>query len=96
MQRRVILIDPQDNVVTALADLDAGEVIEVKQNCESLSVRVTEEIPFGHKVAVEPICAGGEIIKYGQPIARATQHICAGEHVHVHNADAQRGRGDLS
>ena len=34
-------------------------------------------------------------MKYGQPIGRATAAIAPGEHVHVHNIESLRGRGDL-
>ncbi len=49
---------------------------------------VTEEgavIPMGHKVALRDIPEGGEVIKYGSPIGRATTDIPAGGHVHTHN-----------
>ncbi len=32
--------------------------------------------------------------KYGQVIGRATKDIEAGGHVHVHNLESTRGRGD--
>lgn len=41
--------------------------------------------PRGHKVALRPIAAGEEVIKYGFPIGRATRDIAEGEWVHSHN-----------
>ncbi|MFQ5657413.1 MAG: SAF domain-containing protein [Candidatus Methylomirabilales bacterium] len=38
---------------------------------------------------------GAPIIKYGQVIGRATVEIAPGDHVHVHNMESLRGRGDL-
>ncbi|VFS54652.1 Uncharacterised protein [Leminorella grimontii] len=35
-----------------------------------------------------------EVYKYGESIGRATQAIELGEHVHVHNVESERGRGD--
>ncbi len=35
------------------------------------------------------------MLKYGQVIGRATADIAVGEHVHVHNIESTRGRGDL-
>ena len=34
------------------------------------------------------------IVKYGEIIGRATQDIAVGQHVHVHNLESCRGRGD--
>ncbi|RLG06284.1 MAG: D-galactarate dehydratase, partial [Thaumarchaeota archaeon] len=53
------------------------------------------DIPFGHKLAIREIPRGEEIIKYGEVIGRATRDIEIGEHVHVHNVESLRGRGDL-
>jgi len=44
------------------------------------------DITDGHKYAVRDIACGELVIKYGNPIAHATQDIKAGEHVHTHNA----------
>lgn len=46
-------------------------------------------------MAIKDIPKGGEIIKYGEIIGRATANIEPGEHVHVHNVESLRGRGDL-
>lgn len=39
----------------------------------------------GHKIALEDIKSGENIIKYGYPIGYATEDINAGDHVHTHN-----------
>lgn len=39
----------------------------------------------GHKYAICDIKIGENIIKYGNPIGRATEDIKCGEHVHTHN-----------
>jgi altronate dehydratase small subunit len=53
-------------------------------------------IPTGHKIALRAVAAGALVHKYGQPIGRASAAIVPGEHVHVHNVDGVRGRGDLA
>ena len=57
---------------------------------------VAGPIPSGHKFATRPIAAGALIHKYGQMIGRASAPIATGEHVHVHNVEGIRGRGDLA
>ena len=61
---------------------------------ERVILKVIQDIPFGHKLALRHIGSGEEILKYGTVIGRATQDIQPGEHVHVHNVQSMRGRGD--
>lgn len=88
MSGRALRLQPADNVATALDDLPAGEAVSVGEH----SLILPEPIPLCHKLALVPIPAGGPVIKYGQCIGRATQHIAAGGHVHVHNMQSARGR----
>jgi altronate dehydratase small subunit len=55
---------------------------------------LTTDIPYGHKVAVKPIAAGEAVIKHGEDIGVASAAIAIGDHVHVHNVESRRGRGD--
>jgi altronate hydrolase/galactarate dehydratase len=74
-----IRLHPSDNVVIALADLAAGTVLP------ELGLPLAAPVPRGHKIAVAPIPAGDNVIRYGQIIGAATQPIPAGDHVHSHN-----------
>jgi len=51
----------------------------------SVAAEATENIPFGHKMALRDIKSGEDIIKYGYPIGHATTDIKAGSHVHTQN-----------
>jgi altronate dehydratase small subunit len=59
-----------------------------------VTILVTEKIPFGHKFALRLIKKGEKITKYGETIGLATKEIQTGQHVHVHNLESRRGRGD--
>jgi len=83
-----ILLDPRDNVATALADLAAGQAIAL----EAATVTLAADVPRGHKFALRAIAEGEAVLKYGQPIGRATAAIAPGEHVHVHNVASQRAQ----
>lgn len=91
MAAPVIWLDADDNVATSLGDLTSGLRVEVAVGDVRLDVEVAEAIPFGHKLAVRPIAAGADILKYGEVIGRATTAIPAGRHVHVHNVRSLRG-----
>lgn len=89
-----IIMDPKDNVATLLSDVDKDDVIQATLGEKSTEERVKESIPFGHKFALSRIGKGENVVKYGEIIGRATQDIDKGYHVHVHNVESLRGRGD--
>ncbi|MBN2751718.1 MAG: UxaA family hydrolase [Rhodospirillaceae bacterium] len=96
MKRDAIVIGQEDNVATALRDLTAGELVSAGIGASSLSVTLVDPVIFGHKFATRAIFKGHEIVKYGEVIGRATADIPQGAHVHVHNIESLRGRGDLA
>jgi altronate dehydratase small subunit len=96
MRRDAIVIKRQDNVATAIRDIEDGKTATVGIEDETLIVRAIQPIPLGHKLALRHIQSGEEILKYGTVIGRATKDIQVGEHVHVHNVESTRARGDLA
>ena len=96
MRRTVLVLHPRDNVATALMKLLAGEQLRAEQEADTATVCAQEAVPFGHKVALTPIARGEPVRKYGEVIGLATTDIAPGQHVHVHNVESQRGRGDLA
>ncbi len=89
-----IIIDSKDNVATALRTIKKGEKLNLLRGSEQLDVVPAQPIPLGHKFAIATIDKGAEVIKYGEIIGRATARISVGQHVHVHNVEGLRGRGD--
>lgn len=86
----VLLVNDKDNVVTCLRALNSGETVDFPGG----SVSVSADIQAFHKVAITDIPKGELCYKYGQIIGRALVDIRAGSHVHVHNIESTRGRGD--
>jgi altronate hydrolase len=74
---KYIKINPNDNVVVAIDDIKAGEVV--------CGVAAAEDIARGHKMALVEIPEGTNIIKYGYPIGHATETIKPGQWAHSHN-----------
>ena len=74
-----IRLNPADDVVIARVDLPAGTEI-LKEN-----IRVSVNVPAGHKVATKDLNEGAAVRRYNQIIGFSTRPIRAGEHVHVHN-----------
>ncbi len=90
-----IVVDKKDNVAVALSDIKRGDKVTIRIGEKIEELVASSDIPFGHKLAIREIPRGKEIIKYGEVIGRATRDIEIGEHVHVHNVESLRGRGDL-
>jgi altronate dehydratase len=81
-----------DDVAVALRPLAPGDLM-----CfGDANLTIAMAIPTGHKFATRAIADGALIHKYGQVIGRANASIAVGEHVHVHNVEGTRGRGDLA
>ena len=91
---KAILMNPKDKVATAMENIPAQAMVPVSSKDTFYTVKLLENIEFGHKFAVSLIPEGTEIIKYGEVIGRANQEIKPGAHVHVHNIEGIRGRGD--
>ncbi|MFA6876237.1 MAG: altronate dehydratase family protein [Parabacteroides sp.] len=81
MERSFIRINPADNVVVALKSLDESTLL----NINGETIRVTETVPPGHKVAIKDFAPNDVIIKYGFPIGHTTDNITKGAWVNEHN-----------
>ena len=67
---RYIKINPADNVAVAMQDLSKGEVVE--------GVTLLADVPRGHKIVLQGLRAGENVIKYGFPIGHVTVDAPAG------------------
>lgn len=83
----VIRINQEDNVAVALRPIEKGETLAIGD----MKVTALEEIPQGHKMALKPVKAGEEVIKYGFRIGFAKEDIDKGQWVHVHNLKTALG-----
>jgi altronate hydrolase len=74
---RTLIASNTDSVGIALVPLAPGDVIG--------SITITEPIAAGHKFTIASHKPGDAVVKFGQPIGKASAAIPAGAHVHVHN-----------
>jgi altronate dehydratase small subunit len=89
-----IVMDEKDNVATLLRDVKKGESLSFRLNDKQVTITAEEDIKFGHKIALVTISKGHHVLKYGESIGAAITEIGKGFHVHVHNIEGIRGRGD--
>ena len=78
---QVVHINPEDNVVVAIAPIAKGDEIRTRD----IDITAIEDIPQGHKVAVKPIPKDEQVIKYGVSIGHTTEDVKAGQWVHTHD-----------
>ena len=76
-------INELDNVAVALRSIKAGELLSMQNQKEE--IRISEDIQYGHKVAIASIPLNGKVLKYGECMGIATEDISIGYHVHVSN-----------
>lgn len=78
---KFVHINKEDNVAVAIEPIPKGTILEISGR----SLTAAEDIPQGHKIALEPIPKGGQVLKYGYTIGHATEDIRAGQWVHTHD-----------
>ncbi|WP_285107528.1 altronate dehydratase family protein [Promicromonospora sp. MEB111] len=87
----LLVLRKGDDVAVATRDLGPGDAAAVPG---SGPLAVRQPVPRGHKIALRPVSAGGQVRKYGQVIGVATTDIVPGDHVHSHNLGFEEGERD--
>jgi len=83
--KMVIRLHSSDNIAIARVPIAAGATVTV----DGVDLVARDHIPAGHKIALKPIPAGEQVIRYGQRIGPAKRAIEVGEHIHTHNLGYQ-------
>lgn len=78
----LIHITAKDNVAVAIHPLTGGNSYETS---DGIRVAAEEDIPQGHKIALQDIKKDENIVKYGVVIGHATRDIARGRWVHTQN-----------
>ncbi len=98
MKKGILLHEVTDDVGVAAMDLKAGEEVEAVtlEGILVKLVKLVEDVPLGHKVAMCEMAAEKHVIEYGRVIGYAVTQIAAGAHVHVHNIKSLRWTASTS
>ena len=81
MEKTYLKINKADSVVVCLQPMKKGETIEV----DGKNVILNQDTPAGHKVLLNDVKKGEDIIKYGYPIGHAREDLKAGDWVNENN-----------
>ena len=92
-QTDLIIHDEKDNVGVVVID----KIIPnqdcncwIMENDSSVKIQSKNEIPLGHKIALQDLKAGDTILKYGHDIGKVVTSIKKGEHGHGHNVKTKK------
>ncbi|MEX2262033.1 MAG: altronate dehydratase family protein [Bryobacteraceae bacterium] len=80
-ENSAIRLTPADNIAVARVPLSPGMELRI----EGLALTVRDNVPAGHKVALQRIPSGETVRRYGQSIGTAKVNIEPGRHIHTHN-----------
>ncbi len=81
-----------DTVGVATVDIKAGENAKglYMDSQKNIDIKALNDIPLGHKIALQEQKVDDTVIKYGHDIGRVVEPYQKGAHVHVHNLKTKR------
>ncbi|WP_303220559.1 SAF domain-containing protein, partial [Enterococcus asini] len=77
----LLKLNPRDNVAVALHPIAKGTELHI----DDLVIVPNQDIPQGHKIALESLPENADVIKYGYPIGHVTTDVAAGDWIHTQN-----------
>ena len=92
-QTDLIIQDAKDNVAVVVIDKTSKEQEcngWIMENDKTIKITSINEIPLGHKIALQDLKEGDTILKYGHDIGKVVKSIKKGDHVHVHNVKTKK------
>ena len=92
-QTDLIIHDEKDNVgVVVIEKITPNQDCNcwIMENDKSTKIQSKNEIPLGHKIALQDLKAGDTILKYGHDIGKVVASIKKGDHVHIHNVKTKK------
>ncbi|WP_300690474.1 UxaA family hydrolase [Chryseobacterium sp.] len=88
MQKKVLKVNPKDNVAVALVDLRQGETVTLGH----LTYDIIKDTKAKHKFVTEDLSEGDSIIMYGVLVGKASQPIQKGEVITTLNVKHQSAK----
>lgn len=79
--------------VAAVEGIKAGQDLTgwIMQEDQTVTIKVLNDIPIGHKIALKDFAVGDTVFKYGTDIGKVVASIKKGKHLHVHNVKTKGG-----
>jgi len=95
MKKGILLHKADDDVGVAAMDLIATQEIQAftLDGEEITLIKMLDDVPLGHKVAMRDLAEGKHVFEYGRRIGYASTSVKKGSHVHTHNLKSLRWSG---
>lgn len=92
MKDAILMHEAGDDVGVAVEDLTSGSQVGAitLEGKPVGAIKLIDDVPLGHKVAMRDLAQGRDVIEYGRAIGQATQAAPCGSHVHTHNLKTKR------
>lgn len=88
MQKKILKVNPEDNIIVALMDLNAGETVNLKEN----SYQILKHTKAKHKFAAVDLAVDDKIYMYGVIVGKAKLPIKKGEVITTENVKHQSAK----
>jgi len=87
-----LIHEEADSVGVATVVIKAGETVKglYMDTQNPVEVKVLDDIPLGHKIAMTDLKVDESVIKYGSDIGKVVADIKKGGHVHTQNLKTRR------
>ena len=87
-----LIHESTDTVGVATVDIQAGQTATglYMDSQQQIELKVLEEVPLGHKIALKNHAMADAVLKYGHDIGKVVAEIKTGQHVHIHNLKTKR------
>lgn len=78
--------------VVVVEGIKAGQDLTgwVMKEDQTITVKVNNDIPIGHKLALHDYSIGDTVMKYNTDIGKIVAPAKKGDHIHVHNLKTKR------
>jgi (2R)-sulfolactate sulfo-lyase subunit alpha len=92
MKHGILIHEADDDVGVAVEDLKKGSKVGAVtlEGRVAGAIKLLQDIPLGHKVAMRDLRKDEPVIKYGRPVGKSVAPIAKGAHVHTHNVKTLR------
>jgi Altronate dehydratase len=78
--------------VVVVEGIKAGQELTgwVMKEDQTIKLKVNNDIPIGHKLALQDYAVNDTVMKYNTDIGKILSPVKKGDHVHVHNLKTKR------
>ncbi len=88
-----VLHDAKDTVAVVVVEgVKSGDALTgwIMDEDRTIKIQAHQDIPIGHKIALQNMQTGDTVLKYGIDIGKVVAPIEVGQHAHVHNIKTKR------